>query len=254
MTPRIAIPEPTSFDTAYNQQTLPRYIQALQSAGAIPVPVPLHETQQSIARLLTRCQGVLFPGSKADIDPEAYGESAIPECNPADSIRQAADELLLQDAFNLKKPILAICYGIQALNVWRSGTLLQNLSTPINHAQGAEPTEAHEVKISEGSRLSALFAKASDYSVSESKVFVNSSHHQAVGIPGGGLLVTARSISDNVIEAVELDASDHFVLGVQWHPERTYTTSAASRALFAGFVSAASNWKLNPIQESVASE
>jgi putative glutamine amidotransferase len=80
---------------------------------------------------------------------------------------------------------------------------------------------------------------------------VNSSHHQAVGIVGDGLRIVARSPEDNVVEGVEGMAADHFVLGVQWHPERTYETSAASRALFARFVAAAREWKPRVITESV---
>jgi putative glutamine amidotransferase len=251
MTTRIAIPEPTDFDSSYNQRSLPFYISALQSSGAIAVPIALRESPANVARLLNRCNGVLLPGSKADIDPQAYGDVAVPECNPADAARQAVDELLLQDAFNLHKPILAICYGIQALNVWRSGSLIQHLNTNINHKPSGEHSEGHDVVISPGSRLRALLEHASDFDPTASKVAVNSSHHQAVANIGGGMWVTARSVPDDVIEAVELNSPDHFVLGVQWHPERTYMTSATSRAIFSGFVAASSSWHPRSIQESV---
>ncbi len=252
MTARIAIPEPTSFDTAYNQRSFPFYLSALQSAGAIPVPIPLHESQASVARLLSRCNGVLLPGSKADIDPQAYGELAVPECAPSDPARQAADELLLQDAFNLHKPVLAICYGMQALNVWRNGSLVQHLKTGTDHELGSDPSKSHLVAISQGSRLEKLLEAASDFDLQARTISVNSSHHQAAANAGGGMQVAARSVPDNVIEALESASPDHFVLGVEWHPERSYTSSAASRAIFSGFVAAASNWQLQPIQESVA--
>ena len=103
---RIAIPEPTSSDAAYNQR-------------------------------------VLLPGSRYDIDPQRYGEDPIPECGDADPARTAVDELLLQDAFNLHKPILAICHGAQSLNVWCNGSLVQDLKTPVNHRPGREVVEAH---------------------------------------------------------------------------------------------------------------
>ena len=74
-------------------------------------------------------QGILLPGSGFDVDPERYGEARIPECGEADPARTAVDELLLQDAFNLRKPILAICHGAQTLNVWRNGSLIQDLKT-----------------------------------------------------------------------------------------------------------------------------
>jgi putative glutamine amidotransferase len=159
------------------------------------------------------------------------------------------DELLLQDAFNLYKPILAICYGIQSLNVWLNGTLIQDLSAEgkreVNHAPGRAVLEAHPIRIVSGSLLSALAAGSEE-------VQVNSSHHQALLVPGNNLRVTAVSPADEVIEAVELESADHWVVGVQWHPERTYTTSALSRALFAAFVHSAESWKPRAIHESVA--
>src|SRR5215472_11344584 len=109
MSLHIAIPEPTSKDSAYNQRALPEYIAAIQSAGALATVVPLHERQDRVARLLAGVQGVLLPGSGYDLDPQAYGEPRIPQCNEPDAGRAAVDELLLQDAFNLRKPILAIC-------------------------------------------------------------------------------------------------------------------------------------------------
>lgn len=246
MTARIAIPEPTSFDTAYNQRTFPYYLSALQSVGAIAIPVPLHESQVSVARLLGKCNGVLLPGSKADINPEAYGEAALPQCAASDPARQAVDELLLQDAFNLHKPVLAICYGIQALNVWKSGSLVQHLQTPTDHTK-----DEHGISVSPESMLAEVFGSASDFDSQSHQVTVNSSHHQSVALVGGGLRVAARSTSDGVIEAVETGSPEHFVLGVQWHPERTFARSAASRALFMAFSSAAANWRPKTIQESV---
>jgi putative glutamine amidotransferase len=242
MTTRIAIPEPTSRDTAYNQRSLPQYIAAIQSAGAVATVIPLHERQDRVARLLANVQGILLPGSGYDLDPQAYGESRIPACNEPDPDRSAVDELLLQDGFNLRKPILAICYGVQALNVWRNGSLIQDLKqdgkSVVNHAPGREVQDAHPVRIALDSRLSSLTHEAGDL------VHVNSSHHQALRIPGDNLRVTAVCPLDGVIEGVELDSSEHFVVGVQWHPERTYTTSSFSRAIFSAFTGAASNWLL----------
>ncbi len=244
---RIAIPEPASSDPAYNQRSLPPYLAALRAAGAQPVVVPLHERQDRVAKLLAGVQGILLPGSRYDVDPQRYGEDPIPECAEADPSRTAVDELLLQDAFSLHKPILAICHGAQSLNVWCNGSLVQDLKTPVNHRPGREVVEAHPVRIAERSRLSALLQpdEAMDPQV-------NSSHHQAIRVPGDNLVVTAVSPGDGVIEAVELDAPDHFVLAVQWHPERTYTHEAFSRAIFAALVQAAVAWIPRRIDESVA--
>lgn len=245
----IAIPEPTTSDAAYNARSLPLYLQALRSVGAAPVVVPLDERQDSVASLLAGIQGVLLPGSGFDVDPERYGEARIPACGPADPGRTAVDELLLQDAFNLRKPILAICHGVQTLNVWLNGTLIQDLktalNTPVNHAPGRDVVNAHPIRIARGSRLASAAGNGLD---AES----NSSHHQAVGRVGDNLRVTAVCPLDDVIEAVELDAADHFVVGVQWHPERTYAVSPLSRSLFEAFVHAAADWRPRPVETSVA--
>lgn len=249
MSLHIAIPEPTSKDSAYNQRTLPQYIAAIQSAGAVATIVPLHERQDRVARLLAGVQGVLLPGSGYDLDPQAYGEMRIPACNDPDPDRAAVDELLLQDAFNLRKPILAICYGVQALNVWRNGSLIQDLEvagdTHVNHRPGREVIEAHPVHIAPGSRLAAMATDAGE-------IQVNSSHHQALRVPGDNLRVAAVCPADGVIEGVELDSPEHFVVGVQWHPERTYTNSAFSRAIFSAFVRAAAVWQPRPAEQAVA--
>lgn len=245
MTVSVAIPVPSS-DPDYNQRSLKPYLDAMNAAGMAPVLVPLTEPQESVAKLLAGVQGVLLPGSRYDVDPQRYGETAIPECGEADPPRTAVDELLLQDAFNLHKPVLAICHGSQSLNVWCNGPLIQDLNTEVNHRPGREVVEAHPVRISPRSRLAALVPSA------QLEVQVNSSHHQAIRAPGDNLLVSAVSPRDGVIEAVELDAPGHFVIAVQWHPERTYTQSEFSRSIFAAFKAAAAEWTLRPVTESVA--
>jgi putative glutamine amidotransferase len=250
MTTRIAIPEPTTSSTEYNQRSLPPYLAALQSAGATPIVVPLHERQDRVAKLLAGVHGILLPGSGFDVDPERYGEARIPECGPADPGRTAVDELLLQDAFNLHKPILAICHGVQTLNVWCNGTLIQDLDavvkTPVNHRPDRAVVDAHAIRIEDGSRLAGIAGQSTE------SEHVNSSHHQAIGRVGDNLVVSAVSPQDGIVEAVELDSPDHFVVGVQWHPERTYTASPLSRAIFGAFVRAAAAWEPRPIHESVA--
>jgi putative glutamine amidotransferase len=261
MSVHIAIPEPTTTDSAYNQRSLPQYLFALHAAGVTPVLVPLHERPDRVARLLLGVQGVLLPGSGFDVDPERYGECRIPRCGPADAGRTAVDELLLQDAFNLHKPVLGICHGAQTLNVWLNGSLVQDLKTEsqdqktgtrdfktgIEHAPDRGVLEAHTVRVAPGSRLARLLQDGG-----AGEVPVNSSHHQAVKIAGDNLRVTAVSPQDGVIEAVELDSADHFVVGVQWHPERTYTHSAFSRAIFSAFIQSATAWQPRRAEESLA--
>jgi putative glutamine amidotransferase len=249
MSVHIAIPEPTGGDQAYNQRSLPPYIAALHAAGATPILVPLHERQDRVARLLAGVQGILLPGSRYDVDPERYGEGRTHECGEADPARTAVDELLLQDAFSMHKPVLAICHGAQTLNVWRNGSLIQDLKTTVNHRPGREVVEAHPVRIAQGSRLSRLLRPGEQLEAQ-----VNSSHHQAIRVAGDNLLVSAVSPDDGVVEAVELDAPNDFVVAVQWHPERTYAQSAFSRAIFAAFVRAAQVWQPPRIESSVVSE
>ena len=93
---------------------------------------------------IERCDAVLLPGSRADIDPQKYDAERNPKTNPSDSKRDTVDELLLQDAYNMHKPVLGICYGLQALNVYRSGTLVQHIESPINHSPGRGVPHAHK--------------------------------------------------------------------------------------------------------------
>jgi putative glutamine amidotransferase len=252
---RIAIPEPTSLDPEYNQRSLPPYLDALKSAGAEPLLIPLNEQQDRVAKLLAEAQGILLPGSRYDVDPERFNEMRIPACGDPDPGRTAADELMLQDAFNLRKPILAICHGTQNLNVWRNGTLFQDLptqlGTAVNHAPGRTVAQAHLVRLTPGSRLATLLPPE-ETAGGEGEPFVNSSHHQAIRTAGDQLRVVAVSPVDGVIEAVELDSADHWVVAVQWHPERTYAESPYSRAIFAEFLRAAQAWQPRTVAESVA--
>jgi len=242
---RIAVPEPTSRDASYNQRCWPQYAHAIQSCGGVAVPIPLTESQASVAHTISGCSGILLPGSPADVNPQKYGQEPAPECAPPDPDREAVDELLLQDAFNLQKPIFGVCYGLQALNVWRNGTLRQHIPGGV-HDQW-KVADAHVIALERNS------SSAGRLTSDPEAVWVNSSHHQSVLIPGDGLSVVGACKEDGVIEAVELSPADQFVVGVQWHPERTFGTNALSRALFEAFVSAAAAWKLRPIQESVLS-
>ncbi|HEY0786131.1 MAG TPA: gamma-glutamyl-gamma-aminobutyrate hydrolase family protein [Acidobacteriaceae bacterium] len=241
--PRIAIPLPTSTDPEYNQRSWPQYARAVEQSGGTPVEVPLHQDPSAIARQVASCAGVLLPGSPADIFPQRYGQQPHPRTSARDPLREAADELLLQDAFNLHKPLLCICYGHQSMNVWKGGTLVQHLETPVNHTPGRTVAEAHPVTLTPHARhLQAAFAGQSPQ--------VNSSHHQAVATPGDGLFPAAYVAQDNVVEAVE--AEEGFVVGLQWHPERTFDTQPASRRIFADFIDAARAWSVPAIDTEPA--
>ncbi|MGA7708993.1 MAG: gamma-glutamyl-gamma-aminobutyrate hydrolase family protein, partial [Acidobacteriaceae bacterium] len=120
--PRIGIPIPTFAQADYNQRTWPQYAAAVTQAGGEPVAIPLTLDPAAIAKVATSCQGILLPGSPADMNPAKYGEERLPETAEPDLARENVDELLLQDAHNLHKPLLTICYGTQSLNCWRTGT------------------------------------------------------------------------------------------------------------------------------------
>ena len=245
MKPRIAIPEPCSsaYDSAYCARALPPYVQAVEAAGAEAVVIPLGLTPEETARRITGCSAVLLPGSRADVDPQKFGAQAHPKTAAADPLRDAADELLLQDAYNLRKPIFGICYGLQSLNVWRTGSLVQHIESKINHtAKGIE--QAHQVAVAPESLL------AREVGGGFGGIAVNSSHHQAAEVVGDGLRVSARCPDDGIIEALEGTLPDHYVLAVQWHPERSFQSDEPSRRLFEWFVKEAERWQARKTEGS----
>jgi putative glutamine amidotransferase len=238
MKPKIAIPEPCSYDLEYSSRALPPYLRAVEAAGGEPVIIPLKSSPEEIARSITLCAGVLLPGSKADIDPQKYNAAKRPETTPADPLRDSADELLLQDAYNLRKPVFGICYGLQSLNVWRTGTLMQHIESEVNHSAGARVETAHRVVVSKDSLLAGAIPGGQE----SPAVPVNSSHHQSADVVGDGLRAVAHCPEDGVIEAIEGTTPDHYVLAVQWHPERTFEQDQLSSNLFRTLVESARKW------------
>ena len=234
--PRIAIPVPHSGDREYAERSLPQYEEAVRGAGGEPVRIELDQTPVQVMKQIERCDAVLLPGSGADIDPRKYSADRHEKTASADAIREQVDGLLLQDAYNLHKPVLGICYGLQSLNVYRSGSLVQHIESPINHSAGRAVAKAHTVKIEPESRLSEIVGAGQT-------VAVNSSHHQSADAVGHGLRVVARSGEDGIIEALEGTALEHFVLAVQWHPERSVNdppeVAESAKAIFRAFVEAA---------------
>jgi putative glutamine amidotransferase len=243
--PRIAIPIPTSFEGAYNQRTWPQYATAVERSGGSAVSVALDD-QAAAAEVAKSCQALLLPGSAADVDPARFGESRGPETADPDPKREAIDLLLLEAAGQEGKPVLTICFGTQMLNVWRGGSLIQHLpGVPVLHPnRGA--VEAHAAEIAADSLLAGAVGLRLDSQSSEIRIKVNSSHHQAIKTVGDRLRIVARSPEDGSIEAVERSAGEQFLLGVQWHPERTYEESRESKAIFDRFVAEAQDWGSRP--------
>ena len=236
MRPRIAIPVPHSTDAEYARRALPQYERAVDQAGGEPVRIPLDRAIPEVQNMTQHCDAVLLPGSRADVDPQKY--RAVRDLKPADAdpSRHSLDEFLLQNAFEQRKPVLGICYGLQSLNVYRSGSLVQHIESTINHEAGRKVAVAHDVVVDAGSRLAEILTQAN---ADPTRLPVNSSHHQSADAVGKGLRIVARCPQDGIVEALEGTDPDHFVLAVQWHPERSIDDDDPSRAIFRALVEAA---------------
>jgi len=234
--PRIGIPWRTSQEGPGNPRSR-YYAEAVEKAGGEPIELALDEPQR-LEGLLPALDGFVLPGSPADVAPEEYGRRNHGKSEPADGPREKADRAILKHAFAARKPVLAICYGCQLLNVHLGGTLIQDLQSETGTSTAhrrkdltPEPGEDphHAAKFEPGSRLAALAGGP--------EAVVNSSHHQSVEQPGRQLKITGRS-PDGIVESVEWAGDDNWVVGVQWHPERMVGDPLAER-LFSELTEAA---------------
>jgi putative glutamine amidotransferase len=251
MAPRIAIPMPHSFDPEYAERAIPQYERAVTLAGGEAIRIAFHQTPDEVRKVVESCDGVLLPGSKADVDPARFNAARSAHTASADRPREDVDDLLLKDAYTLRKPVLGICYGLQSLNVYREGSLFQHIPdflpqetrSRVNHEAGKNVAVAHSVEIDPNSKLAQILSAEVRGPRSEVRgpivIPVNSSHHQSADAIGEHLRVVARCPDDGIIEALEGTAADHFVLALQWHPERSVDDDAASRAIFGAFIHAA---------------
>jgi putative glutamine amidotransferase len=234
-TPRVGIPWRTSQEELdSNYPKIANYQDAVRRAGGEPVLLSLRDPV-SLARALHGLDAFVLPGSPADIDPTEYGAANSGLSQPADLPRETTDRAILKYAFAEQKPVLAICYGCQLLNVYLGGTLIQDLrsetGTTLPHRRKdltPEPQDdpRHAATLEPGSRLAAI--------AGTTRAEVNSSHHQAVRTPADQLRVTARA-EDGTVEGIEWASDSNWVVGVQWHPERMPGDPFAER-LFAEFL------------------
>lgn len=212
------------------------YSEALASFGAVPVHIPLIPDDEYIENVLRDLDGILLPGSDTDVDPHHFGEDPHPKIKKIIHEKDTTDWLVLDYAEKLKLPILAICFGMQILNVFRGGTLIQDIESqvenPIKHEQGV-PLErnSHKINVESFGRLSKLLGNK----INGSSVKVNSHHHQAIKKLGRFLIKSAWS-NDGIIECIEDSREEEYILGVQWHPELSYKTDALSANIFKDFV------------------
>jgi putative glutamine amidotransferase len=211
------------------------YLRAVEVAGGIPVLLPPHLSEQARDALWDRLDGVLLTGG-GDIAPVRFNEPAHHTLIDVSPLRDALELDIVERAVKDGVPLLAICRGLQVVNVALGGTLYQDLPTDkpgaVAHSQ-QEPRDqpTHAVKVlGEGPRLASI--------VGMSELEVNSFHHQAIKRLGDGLRDVAWA-PDGVIEAVEMEG-DGFVIAVQWHPEDLVTRDPAARRLFAALTAAAS--------------
>ena len=211
------------------------YVQAMIQAGGIPVILPVCEDAALMRAMADSVDGILLSGG-GDLDPGCYGRRATGRLGDVSPRRDAAELAVAEYVLRrTQKPLLGICRGIQVMNVALGGTLYIDLPSAgkLEHGLTMYPRNVttHEVEVAENTRLSGILGAGIRS--------VNSFHHQAVATLGEGLAITARSVPDGVIEAVELPGP-RFALGVQWHPEELRATEEAA-ALFRAFIAAAAN-------------
>jgi putative glutamine amidotransferase len=234
---RVGVPWRTAAEEAAGKRdAYQKYLDCVRAAGGEPVELSLSLGREKLAEVARQLDAFVLPGSPADVDPQWYHAARHPQTAEADARREQTDFALYDHAFAERKPALAICYGVQSLNVWLGGTLVQDiageLDTDIRHdwdRKSGAPEPHHKIRIEPETELGRLAGAR--------ELAVNSSHHQAIQRWGRGLRIGAQA-PDAVIEAVELASAGHWVMGVQWHPERA-PEDDLTRALFDALVAAA---------------
>jgi putative glutamine amidotransferase len=211
------------------------YSEAVEAAGGVPVQLPLIPKPSYVESVVSRLEGILLPGSASDVDPLLYGREPHAKLGSVHPLRDRTDMLVLEAAEQRRMPLLAICFGMQVWNVFRGGTLIQDIgsevSSALKHEQGApRDRHSHGLKLRQDSVLGRL--------AGGDIVLVNSHHHQALDVIGRGLRATAWS-TDGVVEAVEDTEDGRWGMGVQWHPEIGWETDGLSKSLFDTFLDAA---------------
>src|SRR5215204_2881625 len=213
------------------------YSEAVEAAGGAPVQISLIPKLDYIESVVDGLDGILLPGSDSDVDPLRYGQQPHPNLGSVHTIKDETDLLVIEAAERRQMPLLAICFGMQILNVSRGGTLIQDIGSqiadPIKHEQGVPRARAsHRLTLLERSKLSHIAGTLD--------AVVNSHHHQAIESAGANLIPTAWT-TDGVIEAMEDPRADRFVMAVQWHPELGWEDDLFSQRLFKSFVNEAAN-------------
>jgi putative glutamine amidotransferase len=205
------------------------YFTSIEESGGIGVGIP--HNMKDIVSLLHKIDGLVITGGNFDIDPNIFGESNVHKTVKLKENRTNFELLAAEIMLKQNKPVLGICGGEQLINVLYKGSLIQHIpdeiKNPIEHEQKNPRNEAgHSVTIQENTKLYSI--------ISKQNIMVNSAHHQAIKVPGKGLIVNALS-NDGVIEGIE-DPTKTFCIGVQWHPE--FFIQGSDNKLLKAFINA----------------
>jgi putative glutamine amidotransferase len=212
------------------------YVTALEVAGLIPLVIPPLSSAAAARSVIAAVDGLVLTGGE-DVDPALYGQTPHERLSTVNRLRDETEIALVHAAREMRKPVLAICRGPQLLNVALGGTLIQDISSCVpdalpHDAEGVHDVRnvrAHDVTIEPGSRIAAA--------VGETRIRVNSLHHQSILEPAPGLRVTALA-PDGIIEGVESKDPGWWAVAVQWHPEEmTDSPEPWDRGIFRAFAS-----------------
>jgi putative glutamine amidotransferase len=232
--PIIGIPCRYNWNTNY-YELRETYAEAIYAQGGTPLLLPLIPEHEFIESVMGLVDAICLSGAVNDVDPLLYGREPKPALGPVVPRRDETDMMLLAAAESMRLPVLAICFGIQSLNVYRGGTLIQDIATevkdPLKHMQGdLFWRRSHSINVTEDSLIAKL--------AGSTHTAVNSHHHQAIDVVGRDLEPIAWA-TDGIVEAVINTRPEQFVLGVQWHPEVGWQNDNLSQSIFRHFISVA---------------
>lgn len=222
-----------SYDYENQQITLKKdYVDAVEAAGGIPIIVSMINSREYIKEFIDLCNGIIITGSRSDVNPKRYNQEPIEQFGELNPLREEVDWIVLDIAFEKKIPLWGICYGHQEINVYLGGSLYQDIPTQVSNALKHKQSSpyyfpSHKIRIKENTFLHKIAGKL--------EIDVNSRHHQAIDKISPSLTPIAWS-DDGLIEAYTYNNENHFVFGVQWHPESSWKNDEFSLELFKFFI------------------